>query len=696
MGDRNDRYGHSKSDGSTRSQSIDEDKSMRESLPSFKTETSADGTISMSIEDTNKLRISLGLKPLKVAEEDLKKQNEIFVSSKDDGKKDEQDALKRIQQARMRRKEREILRTKGLADDSDEEKDEKKQLLSFVKNQKEAQDRIKKSQQDAKEILQLELESEEAIQDTIRRRKKDLPKYDSNDIKDIKIAHDTSTVNNSMGDTGIILTLQDKDVMDESEDQLENTTLLDAEKREWNKKNAKKKGPGMGVNRGTYDATISLEEDQDLLSQYDDDKQELQRKSFVVDQANNSSSVSQPPTTFKNEEEDGRISYNVNDYAQRIAQDYVQKPVKVKKRTQKNVQMKQRSAESIINTTEADQSQHRGRRRVQEDVPEQDHLNKMDHGYEIALRKAKERAEALLKRDTTRPEDVVLEGVQEAIRQESEVQPNENVIKFDPVSEFARNVKKENDEDDMYRVNVPTVKKRVTASNPSNIKKRSTFDDENDVDMNEPAPVQQPLPSTSESEPTPDEPTEETSNEVDKEDLLQEPTIGTGLAAALRFAESKGLLAANDNDYGGRNNDKPLSIMERTKKRPHNVFQSFDDTNADEDEDMFIGRVNKFGERMTPKDQFRELSRHFHNAFPSKNKQEKELKRYEQKMRKKNASETDTPLNAVKHHEKIVEKLQQPYFIVEDTNLSVVAKAAKEVAKENPELHKKKKLKINK
>lgn len=78
-----------------------------------------DGSYSLSIEETNKIRISLGLKPLIVNEENIKKDQEIHKPP--DRSKFEIDSTReRLEKAKWKRKERELKKIKSLGDDDEE------------------------------------------------------------------------------------------------------------------------------------------------------------------------------------------------------------------------------------------------------------------------------------------------------------------------------------------------------------------------------------------------------------------------------------------------------------------------------------------------------------------------------------------------------------------------------------------------
>jgi U4/U6.U5 tri-snRNP-associated protein 1 len=697
--------------------------------------TSSDGSMSMSIEETNKLRISLGLKPLQVNENE----REVVVEQKEEN--DTEEVTKRIEFARFRRKERELLRTKGLADDSDEDDDDQNQILSFVQKQREMAKIKRQAEEKAKQLLEEELQNQNDQFDEKKSNKK-RPEYNENDVKGLTVAHDLSNLENVTGETGIILTLQDRGVLEDGEDALENITLYEKEKRDWNKVNTKKLGAGTGVSRGAYDAISSLENEEqedELLSQYNEDKQELKRKTFVIGDVVDGKAKKRRESDKQAIQQNDKTVYDLEDAPKPvIAQDFAlpeekkkkQKNIKVKKRQAKS-STKKRTSETEV-TVEAlapieDQSKHRGKRRQYSDdhmdVEEEARKQDRDRNFQRALDKAHERARVLnpqqisfeeeedalirsklgnLQRNVQRVkvEELVQQSVEQAIQreeQEKNSRQSSGVI-FNPLTEFARSVdikqeeeetverrkklyeendmKKEDDAMETQEDHASIVKKR---GKNIHVKKRGTFDENEQESVGPSVEVKQEA--------------QEEENEDEQDEsapLLEEPEIGSGIAAALQFAQQKGLLTAHEQDYSGRNRDRPLTERERKTKRPFNVFQTVE-TEQEENDDIDLERVDKFGRRMTQKQAFRELSHHFHGIFPGKNKKEKELKRFQEEMKRKQMADTDTPLKAMEHHEKVTQALQQPYVLVDSANLAAVAKASKQIQKENAQAQPKRK-----
>src|SRR5690606_8865626 len=134
----------------------------------------ADGSLSLCIEETNKLRAKLGLKPLQVTEEDKKREQEALPSQVADTEALE--VQKRSEQARRRRKEREMKRIKSLGEADDDEGSEE-DAASFVEKSRQREREL--AEERARELEELE-----------RQQMEEMKQYDAEDLKGLEIKHD--------------------------------------------------------------------------------------------------------------------------------------------------------------------------------------------------------------------------------------------------------------------------------------------------------------------------------------------------------------------------------------------------------------------------------------------------------------------------------------------------------------------------
>lgn len=77
------------------------------------------------------------------------------------------------------------------------------------------------------------------------------------------------------------------------------------------------------------------------------------------------------------------------------------------------------------------------------------------------------------------------------------------------------------------------------------------------------------------------------------------------------------------------------------------MFEGEKDSRLNTSIEAALTRRDEFGRVMTPKEQFRQLCYAFHGKPPSKNKQEKRLRKYQEELAVKKMEAGDTPLNSV-------------------------------------------------
>ncbi|GIL64767.1 hypothetical protein Vafri_18646 [Volvox africanus] len=224
----------------------------------------AGGEISLSIEETNKLRISLGLKPLRVdtqpnqAEKErqnheAKKREEAEAQAAELRRKIEAAREKRIMESKLR-----AVRTLGEADDGEDG-----DMASWVeKNRRLEQQRREEAAR----------KSSAAPPNKRRQRDsddEDKEGYRATELEGLKVRHDLTEVGE--GET-VIVTLADKPLLDEKgdlredEDELENTLLAEEKRRRKALKAAKKEAKPLWEEDGKV---------RTLLDKYDEEEEEV-------------------------------------------------------------------------------------------------------------------------------------------------------------------------------------------------------------------------------------------------------------------------------------------------------------------------------------------------------------------------------------------------------------------------------------
>jgi U4/U6.U5 tri-snRNP-associated protein 1 len=282
-----------------------------------------------------------------------------------------------------------------------------------------------------------------------------------------------------------------------------------------------------------------------------------------------------------------------------------------------------------------------------------------------------------------KPEDYILESLElyKEIDHKKSVEEKKSVI-FNPIAEFAKHIhlKKEEEEDinandeiikskdiikneinnissyenggsnkvETERKEVPIIKKKDRKGNT----RVSTSVTEENSSMFDTETIISPSTNVKTNK--------EVVEKKDHVEIIEEPIVGKGLAAALQFAQQKGFI--NQEDYGGRRKDKKILNQKGVLHE--------DDV---DDSDIRIEYRDQYGRIMTPKQTYRFLSHKYHGEGPGKNKLEKERKRYLEELKRKQMSNIDTPLHTMEKLERVQKATNLPYVIVDKNNLSVLA-----------------------
>jgi len=192
--------------------------------------TNTKGEIEMSIEETNKLRISLGLKPLIInPKEDKEKEAQRQKEREETTKEHESSEIKaRIAKAKHKR---ELYAKVGGPSIADLFATETENTSTWVeKSRTIEEERLRKEKEMAMKRSQMLDEEDNLFQGSIQ---KTVPEYSQKDLKGLKIAHDLQGFEIE-GQT--ILTLKDTLILadanniNEDDDELMNIQLAEAEK----------------------------------------------------------------------------------------------------------------------------------------------------------------------------------------------------------------------------------------------------------------------------------------------------------------------------------------------------------------------------------------------------------------------------------------------------------------------------------
>ncbi|KAI0200592.1 SART-1 protein [Astrocystis sublimbata] len=629
-----------------------------------------------TIEETNRLRVSMGMKPLPVPgasgpqfrEQSPAPDGEELASTLETREAAAYDNYKKIQDAELAKRRREkqaadikkardaaqrskALQGKGLGDiDDDGELDAKSWLASQNKRQK----KIDKSRKADDETKAAKAAAAAAAQ------------YTSKDLGGVKVRHEMDAFED--GDEQI-LTLADRDVLadDDEGDELENIQLLEREKL-GEKLNLKKKKP-------IYDPhEINETGDQNILSQYDEEISGKKVKRFTLDGQGNSVQ----PTLSLGQHQAPQLQQISLDFLEELqpASDYLDvSEVKVKKpKKKKSKSTRQRPLDDDdINPTQPPEENSMdidsgagfvSRKRKTEDSELVD-----DEDLQATL--AAQRRNALKKRKRVRPEDLARQ-----LRDEAQNEDNndtrgdqEGGLVIDEISEFVSGLTKEDIEERKARRAASPQRHVVTA-----------MEDESDEDQ----------PMRDDGDTVKALATEEASvqDEAAAIGVDEEKTIGAGVGIGnvLQILRERRLV--NDEGSGEKNDNfrRQQSFLAEKRRREEELEQT---TRNQRERDRQGGRLDRMsvqereqwarqqnnardqqasrqmaelfnkgykpsvdlkyvdddGRLLGQKDAFKHLSHAFHGKGSGKGKTDKRLKKIEDEKRHEAQSVLDASQN---------------------------------------------------
>jgi U4/U6.U5 tri-snRNP-associated protein 1 len=641
-----------------------------------------------SIEEINKLRKSMGMKPLpvpgKAAEETVPAEvDEDAPSTLESRQAQAYDNYKKAQEADAAKKKREeraaavkkarekaqrfaVLEGKGLA-----ELDEAADLdaKSWLKHQKKRQKEIAKARK---------LEEEQAAAEAAAAKE-----YTSKDLTGIKVGHDVSSFLD--GDEQV-LTLKDTNVLDESaeEDELENLDLREQENLK-ERLELKKKKP-------IYDPNdIDETGERGILAHYDEE-QGKKKKLFTLDVQgtnNDLADILDAPAVQRRRAQNVDIdmlgehwrscqgfavslTYQADDGAPKPSSDYLDpSEIKVKRtKKKKSRTTRQRPADDDDALFPGDEGADQGmdvdtapvaytkkRKTVEDEFID-------DEDLQSSL--ARQRKDALKKRKKTRPEDIARQ-----LREDTTQPGGENGeltgqgvgMTMDEITGFVDTLVKQEPAEERKRKSTPKADQPTTAM---------ADDSDEDEDMKDATVVKEESPAADK---------EITTTGVDEEE-----SVGTGMAGALKLLKGRGLLK---DQHGAELNDK-FRKKELFLAELHRRMAKFDEeTRLQRERDRASGRLDRMsareredwqrqqntireqqqsrimdqlyregykpnielkytdehGRNLDQKEAFKHLSHQFHGKGSGKGKTDKMLKKIETEKRREAQSMLDASQN---------------------------------------------------
>ncbi|KAL4936783.1 hypothetical protein BDV06DRAFT_204298 [Aspergillus oleicola] len=637
----------------------------------------------ISIEQNNKIRAALGLKPLPVPGE-----GPSFKESNDDSSDEEPAStietreaaasgnwqkLKDDAAAKKKREERNAVIKKArdlaqrnaklegatLGESADADVDTKTWLLGTKKKQK-------KIERERARKLQEELEERQRVAE-----------YTAADLAGIKVGHE---IGDFGGGEDHVLTLKDTtiDENEEEGDELENVDLRDKEKAA-ERIELKKRKP-------VYDPT---EENSGILAQYDEEIDGRKRKRFTLD-AKGSTAEEQEA---RRQEVSGRLKKNVISLdfeAETPASDYMDlSEIKVKKPKKKKAKTtKKRAAlddDDIFPPSESADTPNGAamdvdtvngapapapRRIVDENVSFVD-----DDDLQASL--TRQRRAALKKRQKARPEDIARqlreEGSQTPIDIETPDEEEPGLV-IDETSEFVSNLQKPVlPEPRERRKTTPRAETEEPDDEKPTIEggdvdmERSYNDIEDEEDLKERLKREE----------------SQAEGQLTGTGLEEETTLSQGLGATLGMLKKRGLVKSTDAAESNallrdrnlfiaeknrmetdaerrarqqRERDRASGKLDRMSAREREEYARWENKQRDQQEarhmaevfnkeykpDVQLKYIDEFGRSMNQKEAFKHLSHQFHGKGSGKMKTEKRLKKIEEEKKREAMSALDS------------------------------------------------------
>ncbi|KAH7075328.1 SART-1 protein [Paraphoma chrysanthemicola] len=638
----------------------------------------------LSIDEANKIRLSMGLPPLpggtasttagpsfKAAKEgdDSDEEPASTIDTRQAAAYDNWKKLQDEAEAKKKREERTAaikkqreqaarfakLEGKSLADEGDDADD-----MAWLKSSKKRQKKIAKAEQMQKDLEERERQAREAMQ------------YTEADLAGIKVGHEVD----QFDDEDQILVLKDTAVDAEDDDELEAVALRDQERLQERLDSKKRKR--------VYDPNDMDESGQkSILAQYDEEIDGKKGKIFTLDGKGRTVEDAQAEAEGVVKPKKVAISLDIlkddapaNDYMD-ISEVKMKKPKKKKSKKAKRERVEDEDEKFIVPAGEPamyDMDVDEG-----EAAPRQKKKSMFDESFvdddDLQANLAAQRQKALKKRKKIKPEDIARQLREEGSNpdtpdvMESTENADDPALVIDETTEFVQNLGAAAEDDDDE-----TRRKRRKSSHISNgIKSMGdspAADEDGDVDM------EQSYAAAAEAEDARQRSVSRArSTGITDTGLEAEKTVDQGLGATLALLRQRGLVTATDSgDRNATYRDRQKFLADKLKAegdaerqrklarerernsarwntmtpREREEMARKANTNADMSEsrrlaDIFnkeykpnveLTYVDEHGRTMNAKEAFKQLSHQFHGKGSGNTKTKKYLDKVEAEKKK--------------------------------------------------------------
>ncbi|XP_033211788.1 U4/U6.U5 tri-snRNP-associated protein 1 [Belonocnema kinseyi] len=633
--------------------------------------------LSLSIEETNRLRAKLGLAPLDLPTAPKEDSNVFKDDLGEFHHKPAPNKRKEAQEQKLREKistlkdkrkiETSILRSKTLGEsDSDDD------ARAWIQKNRRLQMEKKKAEERAKMLDQLDEEFGigNLVKEEVQHER--YKAYSARDLKGLRVEHD---MENFQEGRTTILTLKDQGVLDEEDDVLVNVNMLDDERYKRSVINKKKK-PG-------YDAYDESNFDEfgvpvkKVLEKYDEEIEGQKRESFSLGLENVKEMKERQVELVKQRLANKRLE-SLKLAEPKLASEYyseeeLTKFKKPKKKIRKIRSKKPLKADDIVpegNDYLKDLGSRRHRRtevKPKVDVRDIDDyeapsedltgIRLEEEDKELDLKLALKRASRLRGPKSDDMEEFAA-GIK--LQDEGESSQAGNIV-LNSTAEFCRTLG-----------DIPTY--GLAGNREENVQELMDFKKEEaeDENMGEDDDDGRGAWNTVKAEDIIIEPAA-----LEAPILDAEPSLGQGVGGALRLAISKGYLQKEDSNRPSASRFAHLQAQN---------YSIEDKTYGDDDKfgrrDRFNGPTSEFKEKdnfkpnvkleyidddghvLKEKEAFRYLSHKFHGKGPGKNKVEKRMQKTVTEGLMKTMPSTDTPLGTLNLLQAKQRETQSPYVVL--------------------------------
>ncbi|XP_044724543.1 SART-1 family domain-containing protein [Hirsutella rhossiliensis] len=606
-----------------------------------------------TIEETNRIRLSLGMKPLdgEAASTLESRQAQAYDNYKshmdaEASKKRREAKVATIRKAREAAQRFALLEGKSLGEaDQQEDVDTK----SWLMGQKKRQKKIEKARKLEEELAAAEAAAAEAVQ------------YTSKDLAGIQVAHDTSAF---LEGNEQILTLKDAtiDENEEAGDELENVNLREDEKLS-ERLELLKKRPGYNFD----DDEIG---DRSILSQYDEEIYGKKTKKFTLDSdgaiAELSDILSQPAHKTNNAQ-----NFSLDDIVgdAPASSDYLApseiKVKKPKKKKSKSTRQKPLDQDDIfpVGQVEADENAMEVDSGQAVKAKPKANTDAFVDDDDLQATLAVQRKSALKKRKKTSPEDIARQLKEHADEPEQGDASQNRGLVIGEISEFVAALDK-NEEDKQ------NTKRQKRATSQAGTHSQDAHRDHPMADADEVEGRR-----TSHSNGV----TDWADTDAQDSRIEEEKTVGEGMGAALALLRERGLIEESQGDSSHqshharqgflkrkrqleeeldekarqqRERDRTSGKLERMSRADREEYARQQNTWRDHQHSRKMAELiessykpnvqlqytDDHGRQLDQKEAFKHLSHQFHGKGSGKGKTEKKLKQIDEEKRRESQS----------------------------------------------------------